>query len=467
MEGLSIMSNMINVNLTSEKSQFVDYLNKIKEAFETRLNEFKSTRFFKEKDLRTILYLGALLNNTTYRQQKFYQTGSIPKEVIILFKIVSYQKAKFLWKKCKRLQNSIAKTKHIPRTFLYEKVDDLLSNLKEGDWVSDPEDLSLAMISGYNLYSMAILDTFGKKNINPPVYEKIWHYDGYEKNYSFQLGFLSALFIFRVIKKQIRDLKTSSLNKFLKSYIRNPNLRNLRKILRETNSIILKIFTTNISKIPKNDINTFLPYDNIQLDIFKYIAEDTITFRDEDLFLGFITGFLWEDCLKYSYKEKDIFEDIGEPKTISVGGKNIVTEDHYVNQFKKMKFRNKAEKVAFLLGILFQTTNHEEKLIVKTGRLDKRLNVLFRHFVRKSIQELYMEIYKTYIYLWSDQIEKSLKISRKNVNDIKYFQKLNKIRVKLVKLIGTLPERVDPNEVIISFIQGYESFFRLFRKINR
>lgn len=461
------MSKMIDKNLTNQKSQVVDYLNKIKKAFITRLNEFKSTRFFKEKDLRIILYLGALLNNTTYRQQKFYQTGSIPKEVIILFKIVSYQKAEFLWKKCKRLQNSIAKTKHIPRTFLYEKVENLLSNLKEDDWVSDPKDLSLAMISGYNLYSMAILDTFGEKDMKTPAYKKIWNYEEYKENFSFQLGFLSAIFIFRVIKKQIKDLKTSSLNKFLKTYIRNPNFRNLRKILRETNIIILKIFTTNISKISKNEINTFLPYDHIQLEIFKYIAEDSLTFKDEALFLGFITGFLWEDCLKYNLKKEDIFEDIGEPKTISVEGKKIVTEDHYISQFKKMNFRNKAEKTAFLLGILFQTTNHEEKVTLKTERLDKKLNFLFRHFVRKSILELYMEIYKTYINLWSNQIQKSLKISRRNANDIKYYQKLNNIRVKLVELIGTLPERADPNEVIISFIQGYECFFRLFREINK
>ncbi len=456
-----------NENNLVERNELVkEEITSIEAKFDEIIDKFKNSKFFRQIDLKLMIFLGALLNDTTYRQKRYFKTGSIPNELVSLFKLMSLRKAKILWKSCDRLQNSIAKTKYVPRSFLYEKVKSQIEKIGVEDWKSDKKDLSLALISGYNLYSLAILKTFGKKKSKDPTFSKILSYRNYQDNKSFEIGFFTGIYIFRILKLQIKELRTTGLLKYLNPFLRSPHYKQLKALLRESNAVSIKLNSTNKSNNQNSEINTFLPCDSIQIEIFKRIANSPEIVNKRDLFLGFIKGFVWENSIKFLKDKKNFLEQADDPEIVIHKEKTMVTESHLIHRYKERKYHSKAEKVAYLLGVFFQSVNHEEKNILNTQSLIKSFNSIFRHFDRKNLYMLYSEIYKTYIKLWINQVKNTFQISDTDTEKIFYYSKLKFIRMKLVDLLGSLQEIQGESELSIAFIQGYESFFKLFKELN-
>lgn len=457
-----------NSNIEEEKEEDKKFQKKFNRQFELNLEMFKEGRYLQEEDCKFMSYLGALLNDTIYRQQKYFKTSGLLKQIVPFYKYISKNKAEVILNTCIRLQRSISRTKKIPMSPLKNETERLFKALSEEDFTSSDEDLTLCLVMGYNIYSKAIFKVISEKESYIPNYNELWNLSNYKDSNSFKIGFLLAIYFYKIEEMQRNHLKTMSLLKDLMRFLRKPELREVKKFLREINSVVLKVHSTiRFKSRDTAKIQSFLPGDFIQLNLFEFLNKHSPSEIDnKDIFLGFIAGFIWRYHFRFYKIELGLepVNQVNEPERLQKNGQIIVTEEQYINSLKKKDFQNKNEETAYLLGILFQAISNDEEKRLQTSSLLKKFSFLFRNFKQKNIKLTYFEIFRTYIKLWIKKIKTTFNPKEQTV---KYFSKFPHIGAQLVMNFGRKLDGSNKDAMILAFIQGYDSFGRLYRKLNQ
>ena len=456
-----------NSKIEENKEEVENIYKEFKNQFELILKKFKDGKYLQENDTNFMFYLGALLNDTIFRQQKYFRTSGLLKQIVPFYKYISIEKAEMILNICLRLQRSISRTKMIKTSPLKKVAETLFNNISEKEFISSDEDLALCLITGYNLYSKAIFDVFSKEKSYELQYIKLWEFSNYKDNNSFKIGFLIAIYFFKIEEMQRKFLKTMSLLKKINRFLRKPKMKEAKKFLKEINSIALKVHSTmKYTSNKKSKIRNYLPGDFIQLRLFEYLnMELDSDINSLELFLGFITGFIWRYNFRLHKIKLDIdpIKQVNEPERILKNDQIVVTEEHFIKSLIEKNFQNQNAETSYLLGILFQAISQDEEKILKTRSLLKQFSFLFRTFELKNIKKTYLEIFRVYIKLWMNKVKTTYNPKEQTV---KYFRKFPYIGAQLVFNFGKIIDFVNENNITLAFIQGYDSFRRLYNKLN-
>ena len=461
-------TNMNNAQLQSQDNintdeEIIDYNQEIQKAFNKLLENPKLQFLMKNEETYSLLLVGALVNDTIYKQQKFFQTSGILKKITPLLNYISLERTKNMLNMCEKLQRSIAFKKHIKMTFLYKlvtkKVSQICDKLQENQF-----QLSLGFITGYNLYSEAISEVFfkneSKKGFQEQINDvkKITSLNNYTNNNGYKFGLIFGLYFFSIQYNQSKKFRTLNLLKKQIPFIRRPDWKNTIRLLHEINSVNIKLLSTR--EIERRDgvviPKTFLLGSHLQLELIKYI-DSYQDYHAYDILNGFGTALIYYRDFNKLLLTEDPFEitptQLTKEKQKTSKEKIFVSEEDLITKYHETSLISSHEKLAYLMGIMLNILNYLENKKFNTSRLIHKFVILFRRLTFENINKLHSEIYYTYIILWNQNET----IIARNRGEKQYSLKYYRILSKTLQLLGTLPNKSDLSETTLALIQGYEA----------
>jgi len=457
--------------IIAKESEIISLNEKIFQNFLSLLEPYKSKLFHENPETKSLMYLGGLLCDTIYKQQKYFRTAGMIKQIAPFATFITENKVKHIYQKCHTLQKAISKKEMRKLPPILKEVERFLSDIK----ISPQHDqliLNLALVTGYNLYGKAVKSSLKNNSTNLATLKKDLSMPeeimlkNYASDFSFQYGYFLARYFFTVEEIQRKKMKTSSLLKKLHAFQNQGTLIATTFLIREINLVSLKLLGFNW-QFGSKEIQSELPGSEFQIALFKLMFEEfknVDSINKDSLLLGFGTGFSLSYFDITNLKNPFKIKDDTAPK-FDKNGNRLIIEDYFIEEFDK-KFQNNdsiIEQIGFLQGILLKSLSGEENQKLKTNRLIKQFNFQFRHFTPKNIIRIENEIYHVLISLWIHDFTQNPKLVRSNVT-LKYW----KIRLKLITLIGIMnfnEERENP-AAVISLMQGFESFNKLYKIYN-
>ncbi|MHA1148572.1 MAG: hypothetical protein ACTSR8_10045 [Promethearchaeota archaeon] len=471
---------MNSLELDSEIEKIETLNSLIYKSFQDLSISYKKA--FRSQIWKQIFHLGALLNDTNYKQQKYFKTSGIQKKIIPFVKYITWSKVLSLFNYCYRLQYSISKKEYRKFPEILKVVKNYKDKFKIDNSVAKVE-LNNMLTTGFNLYGVAViraLQSFNKENREVsirPALPEFCNLAKYKESHSFQLGYLLGYYFFIIDKAQREVIKTKGLQKKLPTMLRNPNYRSISLLYSEINLIALKLLSFQKDKKSNQEWTSTKEkksHSGIVLLGYKYqlsISELLLKFIDKSFKLSridFIMGF----GAAFSYFYGFYLRNKGETDNIvqnleihkDTKGKIIITEALIYSNFLKLDLDKIEEQIAYLQGILVKNLIKEEKNKLDTERMLKNFYSLFRNYNNKSIVKMQSEIFYTLIRLWIYSM--GFEEGKKTKSLIDY----NSLLVgKLIELIGLL-DRTNSREnpgAGIKFIQGYQLFSRLYKYYNQ
>jgi hypothetical protein len=465
-----------------EDEKSIQSLNKIiQNHFEKLMESIKDSKYFKRLENKLMMYLGGLLNDTIYKQQKYFRTTGLLKQIVPFANYITETKIMTLYNACYRLQKAISKKEYKKYPEILNKTKQIIDDFSFPDKISQ-FDLHFSLISGYNLYGLAVsnaLESLKKplkererilSNINLTDldnYPRFMDLPIYKTNSSFQLGYLLGSYYFTIEEMQRKVISTKGLIKDLHPFLNIKNDKAIKVLLTQINLISLKLLGMNSRNDSKGDksrsnIRSFLPGNRLQLAIFNILCDSIEDLQIDYALLGFGSAFTYyySHYLK-NIEEPFLIESEPEPK-LDDKGKRIVLEYDLIQEYntKKSLFSDD-EKIAYLQGLLFNSLQYSEKKLLNTNRLAKNFSFLYRNFNQPNIIKFQVDIYHTFISLW---IQTSIQNEKSNI----FNNRLQRVRLKLIELLGNFEwkDYIEKPGASIALIQGYNSFNKLYRKLN-
>jgi hypothetical protein len=200
-----------------EDEKSIQSLNKIiQNHFEKLMESIKDSKYFKRLENKLMMYLGGLLNDTIYKQQKYFRTTGLLKQIVPFANYITETKIMTLYNACYRLQKAISKKEYKKYPEILNKTKQIIDDFSFPDKISQ-FDLHFSLISGYNLYGLAVsnaLESLKKplkererilSNINLTDldnYPRFMDLPIYKTNSSFQLGYLLGSYYFTIEEMQ-------------------------------------------------------------------------------------------------------------------------------------------------------------------------------------------------------------------------------------------------------------------------
>jgi hypothetical protein len=329
----------------------------------------------------------------------------------------------------------------------------------------------MALTTGYNLYSKAIRIVFSNEETKNSTFQKyesqiesVASLKNYSSNDTFKFGFTLGLYFFYIQRYQSKELRTQSLLKKQMIFTRRPNWKNALVLIREINSVAFKLLSIKKPEKKEGEVipKTYLSGNNLQLKITELVNSNQ-KYHSFNVINGFGTALIFNnDYNKYLLSE-DPF-DLEENNEQSKNKKIVfVSEEDLINEYLRLKFTSSIEKIAYLMGVLINKFDYEERNKLNTSRLIKKFIFLFRQLSFKNLIKLQSEIFYTYMSLWnhSERIK-----SRKN-GDERFSIKYYRIFSKIIQLLGTVTAKSNNTEATIALIQGYESSKQIYNILKK
>ncbi|MBD3352805.1 MAG: hypothetical protein GF364_15055 [Candidatus Lokiarchaeota archaeon] len=472
---------------TTENENYIDFNEQILSKFQKKMEILGDSDLLSNPANKLMLYLGALLNETIYNQQKVFSTRGILKNLANYGSYITQDKIMAIYNTCTRLQSKIRKKEHYEKSLIEKEVDELIDSRNKQDFnrnISTSKNLANnLLISGYNLYSRVMQEIDFSKPSNLKEKKTDLIKDQYKLNKispnqlklsesSFGVGYYLGHYFLTINLQQQRILRTNGLVKKLHSVIRSKKISKIYALLSDLNTTAMKIighpaYGSNSSD-KKIEIITWLPGSSYQLKIAELISEPLERFNRAFFLIGLGHAFtirVNQYDLSNNYELPDEIK-----KVLDKNGNRQITEDLFVKSLKNTEFSTADEELAYLQGILLQKFSYLEKKELGVEPLLKKFSFLFRNFNHKKMMKLQAIIYQTMLSVWIQrEIKKSLSGTRMNTRKIYHsFIPFARIRLQILKVmerLETLISKESPRNVL-ALIQGYALYGHLYNKYN-
>ncbi|MHA1360053.1 MAG: hypothetical protein ACTSRC_18190 [Candidatus Helarchaeota archaeon] len=453
---------------TIKEQKISTFNEQVFQNFKNLINSLDSHFFQEHSELELLMYLGGLLNDSIYKQQKYFRTAGLIRQVAPLATVITDDKVNRIYQKCRMLQKIISQKEMRKMPLVIKELDQQMPNIEISS-KQNQLNMNSALVAGYNYYGVAVKAVL--EGELKPIGEG-YHLQedlklpNYVKDTSFHFGLYLARYFFMIEELQRKKLKTSSLIKKLHSILKQGTLRSAEFLIRELNLVSLKLLGFSSTSESNKEIKSELSGSQYQTVLFKLMMEkfnDVSKIEKNSLLLGFGTGFT---TFNFPFSQKDPFEipeDINP--VLDANGNRIILEEYFIEEFNK-KFRKTnalREQIGFLQGILLKSLSSEEKQRLKTNRLIKQFNFLFRCYSSKNMIKIQNEIYHALLSLWMNEL-----IKHPNLERSSFALRFYRIRMKLISLLGKIDlndEREDP-AAILALMQGFELFGKLYMIYN-
>ena len=429
--------------------------------------KYESGYYFQDPILKLMIALGAAVNNLFYKQQRYFRTFGLIKKISTLYRFISKKKVEIILKTLKNLDDSLKKSKfkmkHNYKNPFIQDVENLIVQIDEEDFKNKQEDLIVAFISGYNLYSKAVSKVFSERSEKPEdrkeekaeKYEILLNYPNFKENESFIIGYFLGLYYFKMVYWQKEKLKTLSLIKHLHTFLGAGDLRAIKKILHQVNLIVLKVFSIKIQdeSSESTKIHYHLPYEQYQINLFQILNRLEGDFDSQYTLLGF--GAAFSILNDFGYLKKKAEKVDFSPERVVKNGQIIITEDHYLKYYKEVvssELHTDGENLAFLSGILLNSLIYEENRNLGLTKLKKSFSFPFRNLNQQNILKLQNMLYHTLLSIWGEMKKKG-----------KDFTIYPKIFIEILNLFGNLEEEIYDGLSSIALIRGFDSMNELYK----
>lgn len=485
--GGKMMSEILNPTTDIE----IDYEN-IENLYQKIFKLLSKREFFKDPEAILGFHLGALVNDTIFRQQKYFKTNGLLKKTIPFINFIDLIQVKGIYQYCNRLQSDIVKKEYkklhpVKKSFLIKIVNNLIDEFKVPVFRISQENLNLAFITGYNFYSRIwnILNNKSKilkledfwpnlefENKIYPQINELMRKPKIVSNLSFHFGIYFGLYYFNISYKQKDKFKTVSLIKNGYKIIKDFNENSIKKLIAHINKVNIKISASNNNKNKsddsKNSFGVFLVHNELELLCFNMLTKEDFVWDYNMVVLGVIAARTLIDLnipSSVESKESDIELDgsditdldenfLDEEKetnsdenATSQDEKIFISYDEYKKYIEEREFSNLDNKLSFLTGIFLNRLSYSEKKLLNTERLKKRFSFLIKKMSYKNLENLIIEIFKSYISCW---------IKSNIVSEKESFIVFKELRFDLIITFGELDNFSIPEpDIILYLIKGY------------
>ena len=454
----------MNNLMESLDSKKIEYEN-IEIIFNNIFSDLQSKNIFKNKDLILMFHLGGLINDTIYRQQKYFSTKGLLKKIVPFLNYIGFAQIHSIFNLCNTLQKNIAKRERKKTSFLREKINMLISEIKKEDFISRQEDLVLFFIAGYNIYnacwnlilkntspdkidySSVILDILSNILLQKELDKISKKQESIEKK-SFIFGYLVGGYFFRTVNKQVKKLKTQSLLKTIHPFLKDISIYNIKKFIQKIDKVIVKI--SSLRSKEEKDVNVvYLLNSDLHMIIWNYIFVQPFDLQIVSFALGFWLVLTKMDLsFKEYYDQKFNLNNLSNEsveKQNEIKNKKITITD-YLKYIKDFSESDNILRMSFIIGIFLNRISYKEEKILSSSRLKKATPLIMRHLDYKGLKNLLWEIIYTYLSCWV----------KMKMQSNKSFSILPELRIELISAyIDVEVSSVSEAEIFIHLIKGY------------
>lgn len=472
---------MSEINILNE--QQVKYSNienigqKILKELQIKQEKSFSNSLLKSDENKLLYVLGALVNDSLYKQYNTLKTSGIIKNITPLLNYINIEKVQTMIEICSRVQNAFWKKiyhhsqKNAPIHPLENQVIKMVSNSTLFKQKIPQSELILAFITGYNHYGQTIREIFAKSNEENNVKKgtnvelKEWQSlterkdllftkPEYQKNLSFQLGIYLGFYYFGTLRFQIKTLGTLGLLKDFHPFIRRIDLDRIKEFCAKISQVDFKILSIPVGIDEKFDSDKknrsfYLIGSNYELEIFELLNTIGDSFNGKVFFHGFSCSY----SLIYGHSSPKSNDEKKEQN-------NYVSDEMYLQRCDEKGITDSNLKLSYFLGVMIQRLIHDETENLGTKHLLKEFSNFLRISNAPSILNIFNSINYTYLSIWAEKIKKS---SKDNQIIYTIYPKLHQISIDI---LGDSLDMTLNSSSSISLIQGYNAFFELWQRIK-
>jgi hypothetical protein len=450
---------------------------KILQELQMKQEKSFSTQLLEGDENKLLYVLGALVNDSLYKQYNTLKTSGIIKNITPLLNYINFEKVQTMIGICSRVQATFLKKiyhrsqKNAQIHPLETQVIKMVSNSALFKQKIPQSELILAFITGYNHYGQAIREIFAKTNVENNVKKgpndelKEWQSlterknllftkPDYQKNPSFQLGIYLGLYYFETLRQQIKTLGTLGLLKDFHPFIRRIDLDRIKEFCAKISQIDFKILSIPVGADEKFDSDKknrsfYLIGSNYELEIFELLNNIGNSFNSDAFFHGFSCSY----SLIYGYSS---LKSNNEKKEQT----GYVSDEMYLQRCEEKGVIDSNLKISYLLGVMIQRLIHDETENLGTKHLLKEFSNFLRISNAPSILKIFNSINYTYLSIWAEKMKKS---SKDNQIFYTIYPKLQQISIDI---LGDALDLTLNSSSSISLIQGYNAFFELWQRIK-
>ncbi|MHA1375770.1 MAG: hypothetical protein ACTSR7_15920 [Promethearchaeota archaeon] len=449
---------IMNENLEEVKKDLIT----VQHFFEKVTSNIQNTNFLLKKDSILLFYLGALINDTIYKQQRFFNTRGLIKKINPFLNFIGPIQITSIVNLCNSIQLKISKKEKIKTSFLREIINKLLSEIQKKDFESSQDDLIATFSMGYSIYSKCWNFVFEKVNINQITFssivleiikkkeeqkdlEDIFRKSYIHNNDSFMLGFFVGSYFLTTALVQFKIMNTSSLIKHIPNFFKRINAKGIKIWMREITKVNFKISAH--SKTNSNSM--FLFSSNLIIVTHFLLSMKKIILNEAHFSLGFWLALTEFDLRMVKIKSRDQMDRLNEHESETNSEKKSepwITFEEYESHIESYSESKPTSKLAFLTGIFLNRVNYYEDKLLSTKRLKKKIPLAMRHMDFGQLEKILKGIIYTYMLCWS---------KKKKQDQI--FSILPRLRIKLFSVFGEIIENeASISDITIHFIKGYK-----------